>query len=206
MQSFLTFKNESRITVEIKRSKFIACSYTVENEETILKKLSEARKKHPDADHYCYAYILSEGGMKCSDDKEPAKTAGYPILEALKSKNLSNALIVVIRYFGGVKLGTGGLARAYKSAATAVIETSGTLNYIFSAEYNIITDYTFAEVCENTAQTFGKVIGKNYDNGAEINAVCPENDFKALTLKINEVTGAKAQIIPKGKIFFPYEK
>lgn len=108
-------KNNIELEAEIKKSKFITKIYKVDNLDEIKDILDNLRKTYYDATHICYAYIL-EGAIKCSDDNEPSGTAGYPILQVLEKQNLDHILAVVIRYFGGIKLGAGGLTRAYSNS------------------------------------------------------------------------------------------
>lgn len=108
-------------TIEIKKSKFIAFNFKVTEKEQVDEILTELKKEHRKARHLPYAYKFLNN-IKKSDDKEPANTAGGPILNIIEKNNLDNILIVVIRYFGGIKLGAGGLIRAYGAAAKAVIE------------------------------------------------------------------------------------
>lgn len=107
----------------VKKSRFIAVAYPVFEVSDIQTALSECKKDYQNANHYTYAYILGDTGniQKASDDGEPTRTAGYPILEVLLNNGMTNVLIVVIRYFGGIKLGTGGLIRAYTSSASNVL-------------------------------------------------------------------------------------
>ena len=116
------------ITIEIKKSKFIGLSFFVENTEQIEPILSKLKHDYADATHICYAYVL-ETQEKCSDDGEPSGTAGKPILEVIKKMGLKNVLTVVVRYFGGVKLGAGGLSRAYSDCAVEVIQASKIAEY-----------------------------------------------------------------------------
>jgi len=111
-------------TLTIKKSKFMAYAFNVTNKEVIDEILAELKKEHRKARHLPYAYKF-DNNIKKSDDKEPANTAGGPILNIIEKNNLNNILIVVIRYFGGIKLGAGGLIRAYGAAAKEVIEKEG---------------------------------------------------------------------------------
>ncbi len=108
-------------TYEIKKSKFIAQMYHVESKEEVKKILEDLKKEHKKARHIPYAYKVGSTASK-SDDKEPSNTAGMPIYTLLENNNLQDTLIVVIRYFGGTKLGAGGLFRAYMEAAKGVIQ------------------------------------------------------------------------------------
>ncbi|MDR0207219.1 MAG: YigZ family protein [Bacteroidales bacterium] len=123
---FRTIFAPSEAVFKEKRSKFFAFAFPVENEAEIKEKIAFLKKKYHDASHHCYAYILGadKSAYRMNDDGEPPGTAGRPIYGQLLSKNLSNVLVVVVRYFGGVKLGTGGLRVAYKLAAKEVLENA----------------------------------------------------------------------------------
>lgn len=108
-------------TLEVKRSKFIAYYYQVYSVDEILSILNELKKEHKKARHFPYAYRIDQS-IKKSDDKEPSGTASIPILNIIERNNLNHTLIVVVRYFGGIKLGAGGLFRAYGNASKDVIK------------------------------------------------------------------------------------
>ena len=108
-------------TIEIKKSKFIAYYYQVNNIQEVTDILSNLRKEHKKAKHFPYAYKI-DNLIKKSDDKEPTNTASMPIYTLIEKNNLNNTLIVIVRYFGGIKLGTGGLYRAYLQACKEVIK------------------------------------------------------------------------------------
>ncbi len=107
------------VLIEIKKSKFIGLYFKVETVDEVKGILDELKKEHKKARHIPYAYKIGNTAKK-SDDKEPSNTAGLPIYNIIERKNLDNCLIVVVRYFGGIKLGAGGLLRAYSEAATSV--------------------------------------------------------------------------------------
>lgn len=106
----------------IKKSRFIAVICQIDQQKEIDDKLQEIKKQYPDATHYCYAYIV-DNTIKASDDGEPSGTAGLPILNVLKKENLNHVLCIVIRYFGGTKLGAGGLIRTYSNVTKKSIIT-----------------------------------------------------------------------------------
>lgn len=110
--------------VEIKKSKFIAYYFDLASLDEIEQHLNELKKEHKKARHICYAYVYSREVVResASDDGEPKGTAGYPILNVIKKKNLSNCMVAVVRYFGGIKLGAGGLTRAYTKACAEVLD------------------------------------------------------------------------------------
>ena len=108
-------------TLEIKKSKFIALYYEIDNVLEVKPLLENLKKEHKKAKHFPYAYKIDQN-IKKSDDKEPSNTAGLPILNIIDKNNLNHVLIIVIRYFGGIKLGAGGLTRAYSNSAREVIK------------------------------------------------------------------------------------
>lgn len=109
--------------LEISKSKFIAYKKELTSLEEVKPFLLELKKEHKKARHICYAYVYKKDVIseKCSDDGEPSGTAGYPILNVIKKKNLTNVMVAVVRYFGGIKLGAGGLTRAYTKACAGVL-------------------------------------------------------------------------------------
>jgi uncharacterized YigZ family protein len=126
-----------------KGSKFIAYSYPVYSEDQVKEKLEEVRKIEYSARHYCYAYILNpdKSAQRANDDGEPSSTAGKPILGQILSNDLTNILIVVVRYFGGVKLGVSGLIRSYKTAAAVVIANSTLITKTIKEQYEVSFKY-----------------------------------------------------------------
>ena len=121
--TFLTISAKSEAVFKEKGSKFLAFAFPVGSEEDVKEKLDLLRKKYFDASHHCYAYRLGVNGeqYRANDDGEPANSAGKPILGQLISCNVTNVLVVVVRYFGGTLLGFGGLIKAYKQATAAAL-------------------------------------------------------------------------------------
>lgn len=115
-------KNEGLNKITINKSDFICIIKPIHNLFEIKMAINEAKKTYNGATHYCYAYILGNN-EKYNDDGEPSGTAGNPILNVIKNKNLNNIIVIVIRYFGGIKLGAGGLVRAYTKAVTECLKT-----------------------------------------------------------------------------------
>ena len=128
-----------------KKSRFISYAQPVYSEEEALQFLSAIRKKHYDATHNCYAYILGESMniQRSSDDGEPSGTAGVPILEVLKKEELTNSIVIVTRYFGGIMLGAGGLIRAYTEGAARGIKAAGAVIVQPFAVHKLKMDYGF---------------------------------------------------------------
>jgi uncharacterized YigZ family protein len=144
--TYLTVSKISEGFYKEKGSKFLAFAYPVSNEEEVKEIISELKKQYYDARHYCYAYTLGENAEKyrSNDDGEPGHSAGDPILGQIRSHELTNILIVVVRYFGGTKLGVGGLINAYKTAAgdaiaqNSIIEIPITKTIELHFEYDAI--------------------------------------------------------------------
>ncbi len=156
MEQFYTIKNNVEAEIVEKKSKFIANLIKVESKEEAEEKIQEIKKKYYDARHNCVAYRVLEGEKleeKASDDGEPSGTAGGPMLNILQKNNLSNVLIVVTRYFGGILLGTGGLVRAYSEALQRAIEESTLILKVSGIEMKLIIDYNnfekFKYYCKN---------------------------------------------------------
>lgn len=122
--SYLEVVGSSKGLFKDKGSKFIAYAYSVKSEKDVKQRLAEVKKQEFGARHHCYAYILNpdKSAQRDSDDGEPSNTAGKPILGQLLSRELTNTLVVVVRYFGGVKLGVSGLITAYRAAASEALE------------------------------------------------------------------------------------
>ena len=136
------YRGESAETVE-KKSRFIADLSHVESEEEAQEFLAQIRRKYWDARHHCSAFILGRNGelTRCSDDGEPAQTAGKPILDVMLGAGLCDSIVVVTRYFGGTLLGTGGLVRAYTEAAKAGIEASDVIEKLPAKLFTVHADY-----------------------------------------------------------------
>ena len=136
-------KTSSKGTYKEKGSKFISYCYPVHSKKEIKEKIEAVKKIEHSARHHCYAYILSanESEQRVNDDGEPSSTAGKPILGQILSNNLTNILIVVVRYFGGVKLGVSGLIRSYKSAAAEAISNSIIITKTIKEQYELSFEY-----------------------------------------------------------------
>jgi len=124
-----SISKNSNYLYEIKKSKFYVLLYKIDDTNDVDNYLLEVKKEYKDATHYCYAYVI-DGYSKASDDGEPSGTAGLPILEVLNKKNLDHVLCIVVRYFGGIKLGAGGLISAYANSVTEAINNNEIIELI----------------------------------------------------------------------------
>ncbi len=173
---------DSKSELTINKSKFITLFYQVNSLNDINNKLSKIKLEYKDATHYCYAYIV-DNYIKASDDGEPSGTAGLPILNILKKEQLDHVLCVVIRYFGGIKLGAGGLVRAYSNATKNGLKIKslekGFLIKI-SFTYDKIKDVEY--LLNNCT-----IINKDFSNLPEYEINMTINDFNKIKDKLNQI-------------------
>lgn len=149
MDTFFTIKQTSKGEYKENKSTFLAFAYPIENAEQVKQIVDNLKKEYYDARHHCFAYKIGIGKevqSRAFDDREPSHTAGEKILGAIESKNLTNVLIVVVRYFGGIKLGASNLAKAYKQASmealdnAEIIERTITEDILFSFDFSIMAN------------------------------------------------------------------
>lgn len=141
--NYKTILEENEYVYIEKKSKFIANIQNISSEEDVQSFLKHIRKKHRNARHYCYAYVINDNVdiYKISDDGEPSGTAGSPIINVINSKELKDVIVVVTRYFGGILLGTGGLIKAYTNATIGVIETGNIVEKELYVQYELEIEY-----------------------------------------------------------------
>ena len=143
MKSYKTIHHRSRFEFEDRKSVFIGEALPVKNEAEALAFLDSVKKHYPDARHHVYAYVVRENAiMRFSDDGEPQGTAGIPILDIIRKKELTDIAIVVTRYFGGTLLGTGGLVHAYSASALGAIDEAQVITYDLYTEVSICVSYS----------------------------------------------------------------
>lgn len=142
--SYKTIASPAEGSYSEKRSKFLAYAFPVQNEQEVKQRLAEIQKKHWDARHHCYAYILGphKDAYRLNDNGEPSGTAGRPIYGQLLSKDLTNTLVIVVRYFGGIKLGVSGLQNAYKVAAREALDAAAIEERTIQETFRVTFEYT----------------------------------------------------------------
>lgn len=155
-------KKTSEYEETVKKSKFISFLYFVKSIDEVNNYLNELKAKYKDASHICYAYIV-DNNVKYNDDKEPSKTAGFPILNVLKNNDLNYVLAVVVRYFGGIKLGSGNLLRTYLNVTNENLKKTGIKEYKLKKEYIIICNYDNVNYVNNVLKD-EDIINKTFDN------------------------------------------
>ncbi len=186
---FLTVSKFKREEIKVKGSHFIASMNCAESRTQAEEFLIKISKEFYDATHNCYAYRVGMGkGLieRYGDQGEPSGTAGLPILNAIKSKELTNTIVVVTRYFGGTKLGTGNLARAYNSAAEKVLSNSEIITKIIRKEIRLTAPAEMVSIIYHNTHSFGgKIIVENYN---------PNGDY-VISLRLSKIKSFKEQII-----------
>lgn len=173
--------------ITVKKSKFIANIFKVNSEQEAKETIEKMNKQYYDARHNCYAYIIEEKGNnieRFSDNGEPSGTAGAPILDILKNKNLSNLIIIVTRYFGGILLGTGGLVKAYTDVSLEALNKSEIIDIEFANKYKIEMKYNELRNFEyNLKSLKTKIISNEYNEDIEIILIISEENMKVLQNK-----------------------
>ena len=174
-----------------KRSKFLAFAHHVETIDEIKTLLAEYRKKYYDARHVCYAYVLGpeKAEFRANDDGEPSSTAGKPILGQIHSSSLTNVLIVVVRYYGGVNLGTGGLIVAYRSAAALAIESAE----IVKRQVEEIVEFSFTYPMMNGVMRIAKemdarIVDQHFESTCKIRLSVRRSQAEELRGKLNQLS------------------
>ncbi|MBO4412026.1 MAG: YigZ family protein [Lachnospiraceae bacterium] len=194
MQEYCTLFQDGSGVYEEKKSKFIGEAHPVGTEEEVLKLLDEARKRYYDARHHCYAYVLglAEDNVKCSDDGEPQKTAGVPILNVIRGAGLTDVLVIVTRYFGGTLLGTGGLQRAYTKAAALALEDGGVLKKSPAALFRLSSEYTDFGKIRYYCQEAGFLIQDEvYSDKVGYSVPVPLPEEEAFRKKVMDLTAGR---------------
>ena len=188
-----------------KKSRFIATVVPVNTEEEALEFVEKTRKKYWDARHNCFAYIIGERGQlqRCSDDGEPAGTAGKPMLDVLLNEQVHDMAVVVTRYFGGVLLGTGGLVRAYQGAVKAALEQAKILEKYAGYLLVIRTDYNGLGKIQYLAAKQGAfILDTRYSEDVIMRIVAKSEDTDGFLKKIQEATGGQASVGKSEELFF----
>lgn len=181
----------------IKKSRFIGYAKPIDSEQEALDFIEEIKSKHRDATHNVYAYVYGEGSniQRFSDDGEPSGTAGIPALEVIKREDLRNVVVVVTRYFGGIKLGTGGLIRAYTKGAKIGLESGIIIEKVLHHKLKIRIDYTLYGMIENHLMTKGYLIDDIvYDDGVNIYVHVKYSEVDSFKKTIIDMTSDSAFI------------
>ncbi|MBI9057290.1 YigZ family protein [Labilibaculum sp. DW002] len=196
--TYKTISETSEGLYKEKGSKFIAYAYPVTSEEEIKAHIASLKKEYYDARHHCYAYMLGadKKDFRANDDGEPSSTAGKPILGQILSKDLTNILIVVIRYFGGTKLGVSGLIHAYKTAASEVISNAEILDKTVNDIYDIHFDYlVMNDVMKIIKDDQPLQLGQDFNLTCKITLSIRQSEVDRIIEKFNKIDSVKTDFV-----------
>lgn len=196
--TYRTIKQPSEGVFRDRGSKFLAFAYPVKSEEEIGSILGDLRKRYHDARHHCFAYRLGSAGQafRVNDDGEPSGSAGKPILGQIRSHDLSNVLIVVVRYFGGTKLGVGGLIQAYRSAAAEALKHARIVEEIESNTLEILFPYQRTNDIMKIIEDEHLVIeDQEYTDTCRLRAGVPRSSTGRVLERINKLPGVEAKSV-----------
>jgi uncharacterized YigZ family protein len=202
MMDYITVAREAQTETVIQKSRFIGWCIPVSGEEEAIRQLESRKKQYRDATHNCHAYITGEMGQttRSSDDGEPSGTAGVPILEAIKHKGLTNTLVVVTRYFGGILLGAGGLVRAYSGAASSALEAAGLAHYATTEAYRVETGYPEWNRLENALKNMPCMIDQvEFTELVHAIILVRKKDSPALLSQVSDWTDGKVKPVLAGE-------
>ncbi len=202
-KTYVTVKQAARAEITEKKSRFIASMCHVESEEEAAAFISSVKKEYYDARHNVYAFILNNGFKKYSDDGEPTRTGGFPVLEMLEMEGITDCVCVVTRYFGGTLLGTGGLIRAYTKAAKDCLLECGLLKKTMCDIIEIRCDYTFLSKAEHILKTGNYTVeGIEYGEKAVIKVICEKEKTELLLNEITDTFGISVSAEAVGQIYY----
>ena len=187
--SYQTLKHAVTTRLEIKKSEFITYAYPVASRVQAMFHVEQLRAKYPDARHHCWGYIIGDPDNTTSagfdDDGEPSGTAGRPILNVLQHKSIGNVIIIVVRYFGGIKLGAGGLTRAYASAAQAAIDEMTLSPHVPMTQIEILATFATEAQCRYVIDSLGGHIDDvAYSKQVTLTATLAEADIDSLKARL----------------------
>ena len=172
-----------------KRSRFIGHIWPVDSEDQAQELIRRVKKQHYDARHNCWCYLLGGTVVRYSDDGEPQGTAGQPMLAVFQREHVTNVLCVVTRYFGGIKLGTGGLVRAYQGMVKLGLETLPTREHMIPARVEVVLDYPHITVFRRLLPDYrATVASENFGVDATYELLLPDQNIPALETALTELT------------------
>ncbi|WP_282172816.1 YigZ family protein [Cytobacillus firmus] len=201
---YYTVKGYGENEIIIDKSRFIAHVSRADSEEVAQEFIQSIKKKHYNATHNCSAYLIGENDQiqKANDDGEPSGTAGVPILEVLKKKKLKDSVVVVTRYFGGIKLGAGGLIRAYGKATSEGLQTTGIVERELVTIMHTKIDYTWLGKIENELRSSIYPIKEiHYLESVEIETYVKDELIDSFTSWMTELTNGQSQTIAGNKLY-----
>ena len=204
--AYRTVKQPGEAELVIKRSRFIGRCFPVADEQEALRLLEQVRRQHWDATHNCYAYSVGVNGAcaRYSDDGEPSGTAGLPMMEALRRSGVTDALVVVTRYFGGILLGAGGLVRAYSAAAAAAVRSAGEVEMRECVRLSLETPYPLWGRVEPLLRERAQLDEVRYEAAVHAAAWVRQEQSDALVRALIDRTDGRVVPAPGARMLRPF--
>ncbi len=205
MQEYITINGTFTAEYNEKHSRFIAVCFHCESEAQASEIIAAQKSKYWDARHNVYAYLLQDGTARFSDDGEPHGTAGMPMLEVIKGSGITNVLVVVTRYFGGILLGTGGLVRAYSTSTRDALGCAQKVLMCECCEYKIDCDYaSFDRLTRLISDCSGMVQSTDFTDKVTVSVMFKKIDSQSFLDKLCETFASKLTANLHNEIFFPF--
>lgn len=208
-ENYITVGSSASAEILINKSRFIGHAARAETEAEAIAFIDSIKLKHRQATHNCSAYMIGEHDsiQKANDDGEPSGTAGVPMLEVLKKQGLKDTVLVVTRYYGGIKLGGGGLIRAYGKSASEAIAASGVVERRLHHLMKVSIDYTWLGKIENEIrQSDYPLAGIDYSEAVVLSIHVPVEQESTFIDWVNELTNGQAEIEPSHTEFLEYQR
>lgn len=204
--AYRTVKQPGEAELVIKRSRFIGRCFPIADEQEALRLLEQVRRQHWDATHNCYAYSVGVSGAcaRYSDDGEPSGTAGLPMMEALRRSGVTDALVVVTRYFGGILLGAGGLVRAYSAAAAAAVRSAGEVEMRECVRLSLETPYPLWGRVEPLLRERAQLDEVRYEAAVHAAAWVRQEQSDALVRALIDRTDGRVVPAPGARMLRPF--
>jgi len=204
-QSFATIRERARTELKIRGSRFIGTAIPIGSKEEAAAELEKIRKEFWNATHNCYAYRLAPDGLqyRFSDDGEPSGSAGKPILFVLQQRDLVNLLVVITRYFGGTKLGVGGLARAYGETTAAVLDLAETIIQYPTDMVRVFTPYEDVRVVRTLVEKYAQRFEEEFLDAVSYVAVIRSDQLEEFSARLTEISQGRAGLVRLDPIEVP---
>ena len=205
MKEYTTIQGDNTVEIVIEKSRFIATAIHVDSVEEAQEFIASKRKKYFDATHNCYGYLIGDKA-KFSDDGEPQGTAGMPIYECIKNSKIDHVCVVVTRYFGGIKLGAGGLVRAYSGSCAEALKTATKVYMTDCTIAEVVVDYSLLKGLRKVL--FGKVIEKDvvWEDKVRLVLLFPTVSFDTISHIVTENTLGKCVLTKKEQLLCHYKQ
>ncbi len=206
LKAYQTIQRAAESEIVISKSRFLGYCVPVLSEAEAQEALAQIRKRHYDARHCCYAFRLQTGGIaRSSDDGEPSGTAGAPILAVLSGAKVENVLCAVVRYFGGVLLGTGGLVRAYGKAASEALQAAGIISILVCEKISVTVTYAAYQLVEPMIRQRGYPCEAEFTDQVALKLTLPAEETETFIDSLVNRTDGTAKIARRGQSLEAYQ-